>query len=240
MFTFIVQRLKTQREQCWDSLVCHDWVFFGRSQPSCSAWSSVNVRSSFSSIICSCSCKVKFVSLSTTWVPDPVKGVGVGWGKIKGYFLFKCFQVFLDQLSWTVDQCWPALAIFGGGTFRECHPFPNAVARGRSLIGIRLFCPCLKESFHLDLAFAHWVHSDMQTYLPCMQAVHTIHHLQAALRHRTSSLPSKIFLIPPSIRIRRPELSPGTTTGPPYGAIRPYAPLPSPHTKLQKVGFSWV
>ena len=30
-----------------------------------SAWSSFNVQSSFSSIICSCSCKVKFVTLST-------------------------------------------------------------------------------------------------------------------------------------------------------------------------------
>ena len=86
---------------------------------------------------------------------------------------------------------------------------------------------------------AEQVHSDDETYQPGMPALHTTHHLQTDLNNQTSHL-SETLLVPPEAHTHGSAPYRVTTIGPPYGAIRLYAPLPFPHTKMRIYGFSGV
>ena len=64
------------------------------------------------------------------------------------------------------------------------------------------------------------------------------HHSSLASIVVIAPLISKI--VPPAAHTHGPTLCPTTTTGPQYGAIRLYAPLPFPHTEMQICGFLTV
>ena len=117
------------------------------------------------------------------WVPNLVKTISGGWRKVKQQLLLKSFQMFtfVSHSAAVLTPChfcesgnMPRLVLSKcccqSCTF-ERNPYPY---------------PYWWEGFHFSLASVGSVHSDVEIYLPCMPALHTTHHLQAALSSHLS------------------------------------------------------